>query len=206
MRIALVGSTGLVGNVMMEVLEEFQFPISDFYPVASSRSVGQEVTLNGNHYTVRSIQDAVDVVPDIAIFSAGGSVSKEWAPKFAENGSIVIDNSSAWRMDPGKKLIVPEINAQELTSEDFNYCQSKLLHNPNGNGPGPFAQRLWDKEDLSFPPINPLRELENMQWINMTRKGMAGNYLPIILIHIPFSKTVCLIATYFWIMIIPKRR
>lgn len=125
MKVAVVGATGLVGRVMNEVLEEFNFPITEYIPVASSRSVGLLVTYMGKEYPIVSMQDAVDKVPDIAIFSAGGSTSLEWAPKFAEKGTVVIDNSSAWRMDPSKKLIVPEVNADTLTKED------KIIANPN---------------------------------------------------------------------------
>ncbi|HLO56975.1 MAG TPA: aspartate-semialdehyde dehydrogenase [Saprospiraceae bacterium] len=125
MKVAVVGATGLVGRVMNEVLEEFNFPITKYIPVASSRSVGLLVTYMGKEYPIVSMQDAVDMVPDIAIFSAGGNTSLEWAPKFAEKGTVVIDNSSAWRMDPSKKLIVPEVNADTLTKED------KIIANPN---------------------------------------------------------------------------
>ncbi len=125
MRVAVVGATGLVGTVMMQVLEEQDFPISEFLPVASERSVGMEIQFKGKTYQIVSMEDAIKVAPDIAIFSAGGSTSLEWAPKFAEVGTTVIDNSSAWRMDPTKKLIVPEINANELTPED------KIIANPN---------------------------------------------------------------------------
>lgn len=125
MKVAVVGATGLVGNVMCRVLEERKFPITEFIPAASARSVGNEISYNGKQYKIVSLQDAVDAVPDIAIFSAGGSVSLEWAPKFAAKGTFVIDNSSAWRMDPDKPLIVPEINAGILTKED------KIIANPN---------------------------------------------------------------------------
>lgn len=125
MRVAVVGATGLVGTVMMQVLEEQGFPISEFLPVASERSVGMEIQFKGKTYHIVSMEDAIKAAPDIAIFSAGGSTSLEWAPKFAEVGTTVIDNSSAWRMDPTKKLIVPEINAHELTTED------KIIANPN---------------------------------------------------------------------------
>ncbi|MCB0662686.1 MAG: aspartate-semialdehyde dehydrogenase [Saprospiraceae bacterium] len=125
MRVAVVGATGLVGTTMIKSLEERNFPISTFYPVASSRSVGKEVTFKGKVYKIIGMQEAVDLRPDIAIFSAGGSVSLEWAPKFAAVGTTVIDNSSAWRMDPSKRLVVPEINAHVLTPED------KIIANPN---------------------------------------------------------------------------
>ena len=125
MKVAVVGATGLVGRVMNEVLEEFNFPITEYIPVASSRSVGMLVKYMGKEYPIVSMEDAVEMVPDIAIFSAGGSTSLEWAPKFAEKGTVVIDNSSAWRMDPSKKLIVPEVNADTLTKDD------KIIANPN---------------------------------------------------------------------------
>ena len=125
MKIAVVGVTGLVGTVLCRVLEERKFPVTEFLPVASPRSIGKEITFNGKAYKVIGMQDAINLKPDIAIFSAGGGTSKEWAPKFAEAGITVIDNSSAWRMDKNKKLIVPEINASELTAED------KIIANPN---------------------------------------------------------------------------
>ena len=125
MKVAVVGVTGLVGGVMREVLKERNFEISEFLPVASARSVGKTVEFDGKEYTIISMEDAVAQRPDVAIFSAGGGVSKEWAPKFAEVGTVVIDNSSAWRMDPTKKLVVPEVNADQLTDED------KIIANPN---------------------------------------------------------------------------
>ena len=125
MRVAVVGATGLVGKKMMQVLEERNFPVSEFFPVASAKSVGQKVTFKGNEYSVIGMEDAISRKPDIALFSAGGSTSKEWAPKFAEVGTVVIDNSSAWRMDPAIKLIVPEVNAAVITKSD------KIIANPN---------------------------------------------------------------------------
>lgn len=125
MRIAVVGATGMVGNVMMKVLVEQAFPITEFYPVASENSVGKEVVFNGKSYPVIGMRTAVDLGLDLAIFSAGGETSLEWAPKFAAVGTVVIDNSSAWRMDPTKKLVVPEINGDQLTSEDL------IIANPN---------------------------------------------------------------------------
>jgi len=125
MKVAVVGATGMVGAVMLKVLKERNFPITQFIPVASERSVGKKIDFKGNSYTIIGLEDAVKARPDIAIFSAGGATSLEWAPAFAANGTTVIDNSSAWRMDPSKKLIVPEINAQTLTSED------KIIANPN---------------------------------------------------------------------------
>ncbi|WP_116124853.1 aspartate-semialdehyde dehydrogenase [Lewinella sp. IMCC34183] len=125
MKVAVVGATGLVGGVMFEVLKEHDFPITELLPVASERSVGKQIEYRGKNYTVVSLQDAVDARCDIAIFSAGGSTSLEWAPRFAEVGTTVIDNSSAWRMDPDKKLVVPEVNADELTPAD------RIIANPN---------------------------------------------------------------------------
>ena len=125
MRVAVVGATGLVGTVMCRVLEERNFPVTEFLAVASEKSVGKTIEFKGKACPIISMTDAVKAAPDIAIFSAGGSVSKEWAPKFAAVGSVVIDNSSAWRMDPTKKLVVPEINAEVLTEED------RIIANPN---------------------------------------------------------------------------
>lgn len=125
MKIAVVGASGMVGEVMLKVLAERNFPITELIPVASEKSVGKELEFKGKKYVIKSMEEAVKMKPAIAIFSAGGSVSLEWAPKFAEAGVTVIDNSSAWRMDPTKKLIVPEINANELTKED------KIIANPN---------------------------------------------------------------------------
>jgi aspartate-semialdehyde dehydrogenase len=125
MKIALVGATGLVGSVMLKVLEEENFPVTELYPVASQSSVGKVVTYKGKEYKIISAEDAIAHKPDIALFSAGGSVSQELAPKFAAVGTTVIDNSSAWRMDPTKKLIVPEINGNTITLAD------KIIANPN---------------------------------------------------------------------------
>ena len=125
MKIAVVGATGMVGNVMLEILEERNFPVTELLLVASERSVGKKITYKEEEYTVIGLQDAIDQKPDVALFSAGGSTSLEWAPKFAAVGTTVVDNSSAWRMDPNKKLVVPEINAGELTAED------KIIANPN---------------------------------------------------------------------------
>lgn len=125
MKVAVVGATGMVGEVMRKVLAERNFPLTEFIPVASERSVGKELDFNGKIYNVVGLQTAVNMKPDIAIFSAGGGTSLEWAPKFAEVGTTVIDNSSAWRMDPTKKLVVPEINASVLTKKD------KIIANPN---------------------------------------------------------------------------
>lgn len=125
MKVAVVGATGMVGEVMLKVLAERNFPITELLLVASERSAGKIVTYQGKDYTVIGLSDAVAAKPNLAIFSAGGDTSLEWAPKFAAVGTTVVDNSSAWRMDPTKKLIVPEINAGELTTED------KIIANPN---------------------------------------------------------------------------
>jgi aspartate-semialdehyde dehydrogenase len=125
MKIAIVGATGLVGNVMLKVLEERNFPVDELLLVASERSVGKIIKFKGEEIAVISIPTAIKMRPDIALFSAGGSTSLEWAPKFAEVGTTVIDNSSAWRMDLSKKLVVPEINADQLTKDD------KIIANPN---------------------------------------------------------------------------
>jgi aspartate-semialdehyde dehydrogenase len=125
MRIAVVGATGMVGEIMLKVLAERNFPVTELIPVASEKSIGKELEFNGKFYKVVGMQTAVDMKADIALFSAGGDTSLEWAPKFAAAGTTVIDNSSAWRMDPTKKLIVPEINASELSKED------KIIANPN---------------------------------------------------------------------------
>jgi len=125
MKVAVVGATGLVGTKMLEVLAERNFPVTELIPVASEKSVGKKVVFKGREWSVLSASDAILAKPAIAIFSAGGSTSLEWAPKFAAAGITVIDNSSAWRMDPTKKLIVPELNADALTRED------KIIANPN---------------------------------------------------------------------------
>lgn len=125
MKVAVVGATGLVGTVMLRVLSERNFPITELIPVASEKSVGKELEFKGKKYTIHSMQDAIAKKPAIALFSAGGSTSLQWAEAFAEVGTFVIDNSSAWRMHPDKKLIVPEINAHVLTKND------RVIANPN---------------------------------------------------------------------------
>lgn len=125
MRIAIVGATGLVGQKILQVLEERNFPVTDLLPVASERSIGKKITFKGEQYAIISMKDAIDLKPQIAIFSAGGDTSLQWAPEFAKVGTTVVDNSSAWRMNPNNKLIVPEINASELNKED------KIIANPN---------------------------------------------------------------------------
>lgn len=125
MKVAVVGATGLVGTVMLKVLAERNFPVTELIPVASAKSKGKEIDFKGKKYKVVTVEEAIAMRPDVALFSAGGSTSTEQAPKFAEVGTTVIDNSSAWRMDPTKKLVVPEVNADVLTAED------KIIANPN---------------------------------------------------------------------------
>ena len=136
MKIAVVGATGMVGSVMLEMLKERNFPSSEVLLVASEKSTGRKILHNGKILTVMRLQMAVDARPDIALFSAGGSTSLEWAPKFAKVGTTVIDNSSAWRMDITKKLIVPEINAHLLTREDKIIANPNCSTHSNGNGVG----------------------------------------------------------------------
>ena len=125
MKVAVVGVTGVVGTVLLKLLEEREFPVSEIIPVASEKSVGNKIMFKGQDYKIVSLRDAVNMKPDIALFSAGGSISLEWAPKFAKEGTRVVDNSSAWRMDSTKKLIVSEVNSKVLTKEDF------IIANPN---------------------------------------------------------------------------
>ena len=125
MKIAVIGSTGVVGKVMLYLLESRNFPLTNLIPVASQNSVGKKIIFKNKEYDIVSINDAVEMKPDIALFSAGGSTSLEWAPKFAEVGTRVIDNSSAWRMDSSKKLVVSEVNSEVLTNDDY------IIANPN---------------------------------------------------------------------------
>ena len=125
MRVAVVGVTGMVGNVMLEVLKEHNFPVTELIPVASEKSIGKKINFKGKEYSVIGLEQAVSLKPDVALFSAGASVSKEWAPRFAQVGTTVVDNSSAWRMDETKKLVIPEINADVLTKDD------KIIANPD---------------------------------------------------------------------------
>ena len=125
MKVAVVGATGVVGTVMLELLDKRKFPVTEIIPVASERSVGNKIKFHGKDYSIVSLTDAVEMKPDIALFSAGGSTSLEWAPKFAEKGTRVVDNSSAWRMDSTKKLIVSEVNSGSLTEHDY------IIANPN---------------------------------------------------------------------------
>lgn len=125
MKLAVVGVTGMVGQVMLKVLQERNFPVTELIPVASEKSVGKSIVFKGKEVKIVSLQQAVALCPDLAIFSAGGDISKEWAPRFAKIGTRVVDNSSAWRMDATKKLVVPEINADVLTEQDY------IIANPN---------------------------------------------------------------------------
>ena len=125
MKVAVVGVTGVVGTVMLSLLDKRKFPITQIIPVASEKSVGNQIRFQGKNYTIVSLNDAVAMKPDIALFSAGGSISMEWAPKFADIGTRVVDNSSAWRMDSTKKLIVSEVNSETLTADDY------IIANPN---------------------------------------------------------------------------
>ena len=125
MRVAVVGATGMVGQEMLKVLSEYNFPITELYPVASAKSIGKEVLYQDKKYSVIGVEQAISLKPDLALFSAGGDFSLAYGPKFTEVGTVVIDNSSAWRMHPDVKLIVPEVNGHELTKED------KLIANPN---------------------------------------------------------------------------
>ena len=125
MKVAVIGATGVVGTVMLNLLDKRKFPVTEIIPVASERSVGNKIKFQGKEYSIVSLTEAVVMKPDIALFSAGGSTSQEWAPKFAENGTRVVDNSSAWRMDATKKLIVSEVNSETLTKDDY------IIANPN---------------------------------------------------------------------------
>jgi len=125
MKVAVIGATGVVGTVMLNLLDKRKFPVTEIIPVASERSVGNKIKFQGKEYSIVSLTEAVAMKPDIALFSAGGSTSQEWAPKFAENGTRVVDNSSAWRMDSTKKLIVSEVNSATLTKDDY------IIANPN---------------------------------------------------------------------------
>jgi aspartate-semialdehyde dehydrogenase len=125
MKVAVVGATGVVGTVMLKLLDKRKFPVTEIIPVASERSIGNKIKFHGKEYSIVSLTDAVEMKPDIALFSAGGSTSLEWAPKFAEKGTRVVDNSSAWRMDSTKKLIVSEVNSGSLTEHDY------IIANPN---------------------------------------------------------------------------
>ena len=161
-RVAVVGATGLVGSKMIEVLGEENFPVSELIPCASERSVGKQVQFGGRKWTVVSLADGVAAKPDIAIFSAGGSVSAEWAPKFAAVGCRVVDNSSQWRMDPTKKLVVPEINGSVLTKDDM------IIANPNCST----IQMV-----LALAPLHKLYKIKRVvvsTYQSVTGSGMKG--------------------------------
>lgn len=162
MRIAVVGATGLVGQKMLQVLAERNFPVSELILVASEKSVGKEIEFQSKKYKIVSMQDAIDMKPQIALFSAGGTTSLEWAPKFAEVGTTVIDNSSAWRMHPEKKLVVPEVNASVLTKED------KIIANPNCST----IQLVVALKPLS--DLNPLKRVIVSTYQSVTGTGVKA--------------------------------
>ena len=181
MKVAVVGATGMVGSVMLQVLAEQKFPFTELLMVASENSVGKKLTFQEKEYAVMGLQTAVDARPDIAIFSAGGDTSLEWAPRFAAVGTVVIDNSSAWRMDPTKKLVVPEINGQQLTKEDL------IIANPNCSTIqlvltlAPLHQRYGVKrvvvstyQSITGTGVKAVQQLENER--NGISGEMAYNY------------------------------
>ena len=169
MKVAVVGATGMVGEIMLQVLAERNFPVTELIPVASEKSVGKEIEWKGNTYKVVGLQTAVDMKPEIALFSAGGETSLEWAPKFAAAGTTVIDNSSAWRMDATKKLVVPEINANVLTKED------KIIA-PRSRA-NPFAWFTGSTKLHSVPIINIKTNLINFYQKNTpTNRGLIRIY------------------------------
>ncbi len=182
MKVAVVGATGMVGTVMLKVLAERNFPVTELIPVASARSAGKQLEYKGKNYTVVTLEDAVKMNADVALFSAGGDTSVEWAPKFAAAGTTVVDNSSAWRMDPTKKLVVPEINGDVLTAED------KIIANPNCStiqlvmALAPLHKKYKMKrlivstyQSVSGTGVAAVRQLENEQ-NGITDGEMAYNY------------------------------
>ncbi|MGY5352227.1 aspartate-semialdehyde dehydrogenase [Wenyingzhuangia sp. IMCC45533] len=182
MKVAVVGATGMVGTVMLKVLAERNFPVTELIPVASARSAGKQLEYKGKNYTVVTLEDAVKMNADVALFSAGGDTSLEWAPRFAAAGTTVVDNSSAWRMDPGKKLIVPEINGDVLTAED------KIIANPNCStiqlvmALAPLHKKYKMKrlivstyQSVSGTGVAAVKQLENEQ-NGITDGEMAYNY------------------------------
>lgn len=182
MKVAVVGATGMVGTVMLKVLAERNFPVTELIPVASSRSAGKQLEYKGKNYTVVTLEDAVKMNADVALFSAGGDTSLEWAPKFAAAGTTVVDNSSAWRMDPTKKLVVPEINGDVLTAEN------KIIANPNCStiqlvmALAPLHRKYKMKrliistyQSVSGTGVAAVRQLENEQ-NGITDGEMAYNY------------------------------
>ncbi len=184
MKIAVVGATGLVGSKMLQVLEERNFPVTELIPVASEKSVGKKITFRKQEYTVVSMQDAINMKPAVAIFSAGGATSLEWAPKFAAAGITVVDNSSAWRMDPTKKLIIPEINAHLLTAAD------KIIANPNCStiqmlvALAPLHQAYKIKrlvistyQSVTGTGVKALRQLEEEEEVGSRESGVGSREL-----------------------------
>lgn len=203
MKVAVVGVTGMVGEVMLKVLKERHFPVTELIPVASEKSVGKIISFKDKDYQVVSLATAVSMKPDIALFSAGGETSLEWAPKFAEIGTTVIDNSSAWRMDLNKKLIVPEINAKSLTKSD------KIIANPNCStiqmvmALAPLHKKYKIKrivvstyQSISGTGVKAIKQLEN------ELAGIKGKWPT----HILFTKMRCLIAMCLKRMAILKRK
>ena len=175
MKVALVGATGLVGEVMLKVLEERNFPVTELIPVASEKSVGKMIVFKDKSYKVVSIMDAIDLKPQLAIFSAGGDVSKQYAPMFASAGCRVVDNSSAWRMDETKKLIVPEINASDLQSDDFivpnancSTIQLVLVLNPLYKKYGIKRVVISTYQSVTGTGVNAVKQMEN------ERAGIKG--------------------------------
>lgn len=181
MKVAVIGATGMVGTVLLKVLEERNFPITELLPVASAKSVGRELVYKEQLYKIVAMEDAIAAKPAIAIFSAGGETSKQWAPKFAEAGTTVIDNSSAWRMDVTKKLVVPEINASCLTKED------KIIANPNCStiqmvmALAPLHKKYTMRrvvvstyQSVSGTGVNAVKQMENEQ--NGIKGAMAYPY------------------------------
>jgi aspartate-semialdehyde dehydrogenase len=175
MKVALVGATGLVGEVVLKVLAERNFPLTELIPVASNKSIGRAITFNNKSYKVISIQDAIALKPQLAIFSAGGDVSREFAPLFAAVGSRVVDNSSAWRMDETKKLIVPEINASLLTTDDYiipnancSTIQMVLVLNPLHKKYGVKRVVVSTYQSVTGTGVNAVRQMEN------ERAGILG--------------------------------
>ena len=203
MKLAVIGATGMVGEVMLQILSERNFPYSELIPVASERSVGKKVVCGNNSYTVVGLETAISMKPDLALFSAGGSTSLEWAPKFAEAGTLVIDNSSAWRMDPAKKLIIPEINANQLTSSD------KIIANPNCSSIqmlvalAPLQENYGIErivvstyQSITGTGVKAVQQLENEY------KGEKVKWH----IHTPFTAMHSLNVMFLWTMAIPKRK
>ena len=203
MKVAVVGATGMVGTVMLKVLAERNFPISELIPVASEKSVGKQIEYKGKKYSVVGLQTAVELKADIAIFSAGGDTSLEWAPKFAQGGTTVIDNSSAWRMNPNNKLIVPEINADQLTETD------KIIANPNCSTiqmvlvMNPLHKKYKIKRTIvsTYQSVTGTG-VKAIEQLNNENKGISGEMA----YPYPINQNCCLIAMYLKIMDTPKKK